>query len=158
MDEVLLKVRASPARLWFGVISQAALGTLLLWIALAQPPAELGWRVVLLVVGGAAFWGAVRLRRIGAREIILTRTEVADSKAGVVFRIDEVTRVSRGVFAFKPARGFAVLLARPGPWSWAPGLWWRVGRRVGVGGMMTAAESKLLAEVVDALVAERRAS
>jgi hypothetical protein len=40
---------------------------------------------------------------------------------------------------------------------WVPGLWWRIGRSVGVGGMTGAAETKMMAEMIEAMIAVRRA-
>ncbi len=153
MSEVLLVVRASPARLAVGAILQGVLGALLLWIALAHPPAALGWRAFLLVGGGLVLWNAVSLWKSGQLTIELTSEVLRDSRGAVIARIDQIEKVSRGPFALKPARGFGLRLAAPAGNVWMPGIWWRVGRFVGVGGVTSAAETRIMAEMIEAMLA-----
>jgi hypothetical protein len=153
----LLTVRPSPPRLWFSVASLGALGALMLWIALAHPPAEFGWRVFLLLGGGGIGWGAWRLVSLQDRALVLTEAALIDTRHGEICRIAEIAQINRGVFAVKPARGFALTLAARRPRHWVPGLWWRFGRSIGVGGMTGAAETKLMAEMIEAMVAVRSA-
>ena len=155
MDTPLITVKPSPARLWFSVASLGALGALMLWIALAHPPAELGWRVFLLLGGGGIGWGAWRLVSLQDRALVLTQTSLFDTQAGEICRIADIAQINRGVFAVKPARGFALTLATRHQRRWVPGLWWRIGRSVGVGGMTGAVETKLLAEMIEAMVMTR---
>ncbi len=142
METPLITLRPSPPRLWFSVLSLGALGALMVWIALAHPPADLAWRVLLLLGGAAIGWGAYRIVRLQDRALVR--------------RVDEIEALNRGVFAVKPARGFALALSRRGPRMWVPGLWWRIGRSVGVGGMTGAAETKMMAEMIEAMIAVRR--
>lgn len=152
MNQVLLELRPSLPRLWFAVVVQGALGVLLLWVALAHPPADLVWRVFLFVGGGLMAWSAVTLAKRADRRLVLTREALLDSGGGEVCKIDQIRAVRRGVFSFKPARGFALILDAGKPRAWVPGLWWRAGRRVGVGGVTGAAETRLLAETIEALI------
>jgi hypothetical protein len=155
MDKPLITVKPSPPRLWFSVAALGALGALMLWIALAHPPAELGWRVFLLVAGGAIGWGAWRLVGLQDRALVLTEAALVDTRHGEICRIEDIVELNRGVFAVKPARGFALSLAQRGRRHWVPGLWWRIGRSVGVGGMTGAAETKVLAEMIEAMIMSR---
>lgn len=157
MDTPLLTLRPSPPRLWFSVLTLGALGALMLWIALAHPPASLGWRLVLLLGGLGIGWGAYRIVGLQDRALVLTAEALHDTGVGEVCRVDDIAALNRGVFAVKPARGFALTLAQRGPRRWVPGLWWRIGRSVGVGGMTGAAETKIMAEMIEAMVAVRRA-
>jgi hypothetical protein len=112
---------------------------------------------VLLLLGGAAIgWGAYRIVRLQDRALVLTQDALSDTAAGLICRVDEIEALNRGVFAVKPARGFALALSRRGPRMWVPGLWWRIGRSVGVGGMTGAAETKMMAEMIEAMIAVRR--
>lgn len=155
MDRPLVTLRPSPPRLWFSVGSIGLLGGLMLWIALAHPPAELGWRAVLLLGGGGALWGAWRIVGLKDRALVLTEAALVDSRHGEICRIEDVARVNRGVFAAKPARGFVLSVSGARGRHWVPGLWWRMGRSVGVGGMTGAAETKLMAEMIEAMVMTR---
>ena len=68
---------------------------------------------------------------------------------------DDIARVERGAFALRPSNGFLLHLHAPGPRAWAPGLWWRLGRRLGVGGVTAAGQSKGMAEILTAMLVER---
>jgi hypothetical protein len=63
--------------------------------------------------------------------------------------------VERGAFAFKPSNGFLVRLDKPLGRGWAPGLWWRLGRLLGVGGVTSASQSKAMAEILSLELARR---
>ncbi|MBL4559156.1 MAG: hypothetical protein JKP98_25190 [Rhodobacteraceae bacterium] len=69
--------------------------------------------------------------------------------------IAEIERVDRGALAFKPSGGFVLHLAAPGTAGWAPGLWWRVGRRLGVGGATNPMEGRAMADIIAVRIALR---
>jgi hypothetical protein len=154
-DEILGRVTPSPVRRWMGIGMLATIGVFLVYIAVAVPP-EPGWRVFLVVMGGAALWMAVRMQRATDLRLDLTATELRDSSGAVLARVDRVVSVDRGFFAFKPSNGFLIHLDAPMPPVWRPGLWWRVGRRVGVGGVTSAVETRAMAEILSAVLATRR--
>ncbi|MEL6682021.1 MAG: hypothetical protein AAFQ09_05180 [Pseudomonadota bacterium] len=140
-------VQASPARRLFACGVLYALGLVVLYTTFAQPPTA-GWLVFMLVFGGAALWFAEALRRATQLHIELTETEIRDSGGAVLAKLEDVKGVDRGVFAFKPSNGFTLVMHTKKPRSWAPGLWWRLGRRVGVGGVTSAGQSRLMAEQI----------
>ncbi len=153
-DEVLATIEASAPRRWAGVAMLSTVGLLVLYVAFATPPA-LMWQIFLLIVGGAAMWLAYRVWHATQDRIELTRTELRTGTGQVIAIVDEIEAVDRGVFAFKPSNGFLVRMrSKPGN-TWAPGLWWRLGRRVGVGGMTAASEAKFMSEMLSAMLMER---
>ena len=153
---VLARLRPSPPRRLVGVALLAVLGTALVWIALADPPASFGWAVFLLGFGAASLWLAVRMWQVTGQGLVLTREALRDQHGVAVAHVAQIRAVKRGVFAFKPAGGFTLALTEPDTRRWAPGLWWRLGRSVGVGGVTHRHEARYMAEVLDALIAERR--
>ncbi len=154
-DEILATVQASEIRRWMGVCMLVAVGALVIYVAMAVPPEPL-WQVFLLVVGGAALWLAQRVWSATSDRIELTRTQLRTGSGTILFEVSEAESVDRGVFAFKPSNGFLVTTRARAGRVWAPGLWWRIGRRVGVGGMTSAAETKFMSEMLSALLAERQ--
>ena len=42
-----------------------------------------------------------------------------------------------------------------GPAAWQPGLWWRLGNRIGVGGMTPGSQAKAMAEIIAIKLAQR---
>ncbi len=153
-DEVLATIEASAPRRWIGVVMLGTVGVLVLYVALSTPP-ELVWQVFLIVVGGAALWLAYSVWQATQDRIELTRTELRTGAGRLIALVDEIEAVDRGVFAFKPSNGFLVRTRAKNSNSWAPGLWWRLGRRVGVGGMTAASEAKFMSEILSALLLER---
>ncbi len=153
--EILATLNPRPSRRWVALIIQAALGVILVWLGLILPEGPVFLRVLLVAVGALALVGAVRMYHATADRIELTREALTDSRGRVLARIDEITGIDRGTFAFKPSNGFLLHLSTRAPRAWIPGLWWRVGRFVGVGGVTSANEAKAMAEIIALLVAER---
>ncbi len=131
-----------------------AVGALVIYVALASPP-EPVWQVFLFAVGGAAFWLAHRMWHATNDWIELTQTELRTGAGRVIAKVEDIEAVDRGAFAFKPSNGFLVKTRTKAANSWEPGLWWRVGHRIGIGGMTAAAETKFMSEILSALIADR---
>ena len=153
-DEVLATVQASTGRRWIGIGMLGLLGFMLVYIAFSQPPA-LQWQVFLLGTGALALWVADKMRRATDRVLELTETELRDSSGCVLARIEDIETIDRGVFAFKPSHGFLIKLKTPAQRMWLPGLWWRLGRRVGVGGVTPGRETRFMSEMLAAMLVQR---
>jgi hypothetical protein len=150
-----MRLTPSPLRRWIGVGMLAALGGLLLWLALSSSAMAPGWRAVLGAIGLGAAWGAERMWRATGLSVELTAAGLSDSNGRVIAPLAAIRSIDRGAFAFKPSNGFLVRLNAPQPRAWAPGLWWRIGRSVGVGGVTNRDEAKLMAEYLAAMLAGR---
>jgi len=150
-------ITPSAARRAFAVGLLLTLGGLLIYLALSQAAATVFATVFLLGTGLGSLALAEALRRATAVHLHLTDTALMDSTGVCLARLDEIERVDRGAFAFKPSNGFILHLASPGDRHWAPGLWWRLGRRIGVGGVTSAAETKVVAEAISFTLAQRDA-
>ena len=153
-SEVLATVRASAGRRALGVGSIYLLAVLVLYVAIVSPP-EPGWQAFLFVVGGGSIWMAEMMRRATSHRLELTRRELRDSSGVVLTDVDSIIGLDRGMFAFKPSNGFLLKLSQAGPRGWRPGMWWRVGARIGVGGMTPGHQTKFMAEMISAMIAER---
>lgn len=155
-DEILATVSASQPRRWLGVGLLALVGGLVIYVAFAAPP-SLGWQAFLVLVGAGALWMAERMRRATETCIELTRSELRDTVGDCIARVEDIERLDRGMFAFKPSNGFLITTRASGARAWRPGLWWRMGRRIGVGGVTPAAQTKFMSEMLAAMLAERDA-
>ena len=156
-DDVIARIRPTPARRALALLMLFGLGGMLIYLALAAPPAHLGWQVFLLAVGAGALVLGERMRRATSKSVELTEEELRVSDGTVLARMEDIVGLDRGLFAFKPSNGFVVLVAEPGPAAWAPGLWWRIGRRIGIGGVTPSAEGKFAAELIAQHLARRDA-
>ncbi|MDV7143114.1 hypothetical protein R3X27_10505 [Tropicimonas sp. TH_r6] len=155
-DRILATISPSAPRRMMGIIVLCTLGVAVLYLAIAKPPAELHWRVFLLILGAGTLYLSESLRRNTEHGLELTSEVLRESGGRVVARVDSIIRVERGTFAVKPSNGFLLQLSEPEAGNrWAPGLYWRLGRRIGVGGITAAHETKAVAEILAALIAAR---
>ncbi|GIX13641.1 MAG: hypothetical protein KatS3mg118_1600 [Paracoccaceae bacterium] len=136
----------------------AATGLLMIWLGargLAASPAAGGATLALgiaALVAARAVWRGMR----GA--LILTPQGLTDDRGRMICPLAEIERVDTGILSLRPSGGFLLHLARPAPPGWVPGLWWRRGRRMGVGGAVARAEARAMAEAIAAMVASRAAA
>lgn len=153
-DGVYAVVHASQGRRIFGYGVLFALGALVIYTTLAHPPA-LHWMVFMLVFGISVLVLAERLRRATTMTITLTADALTDSSGTVLAKVADIQSVNRGAFALKPSNGFNLVMNEKAPRAWAPGLWWRSGRRVGVGGATAAGQSRYMAEQIAILIQKK---
>lgn len=158
-EQVLATITPSAPRRIMGIVVLCTLGTVLVYLGVAKPPAELVWQVFLLVLGGGTLYLAEALRHATANSIELTAEVLRESSGRVIAQVEDIVAIDRGAFAIKPSNGFRLrLVAKPEEGNrWAPGLWWRLGRHVGVGGITSSAEAKTVAEILAALAVARHA-
>ena len=154
VGDVLATAKASPARRGVGLLALAGLGVVLIHSALTRSP-DLGWQIALAAIGLGFIAIAELMRRSTASALELTDDALRDADGRVIVRMDEIERIDQGAFAVKPSNGFLLKTNRRVPRGWRLGLWWSLGRRIGVGGMTPANETKLIAEMIRAKLAER---
>ncbi|PHQ81352.1 MAG: hypothetical protein COB65_10235 [Thalassobium sp.] len=144
---VVARVGASPIRRAFAFGVLFVLGAMMILIAFVQPP-SFALQMMLIIFGAVVLWVAERMRRATTTVIELTKDGLRDSTGVLDIPFDQMLRVERGVFAMKPSNGFVLITRDKGASGWAPGLWWRVGRRLGVGGVTAAGAGKFMAEQI----------
>ena len=154
-SEILATVHASAPRRLFGVTLNIVLGLLLIYIALIKPPAHMGWQAFLVLLGVTVLWLGQKMWYATQRVIELTETELRDSSGEVIAYVDQIVSIDRGMLAFKPSNGFIFKVKTAQPRAWNPGLWWRFGLRVGVGGVTPSSSTKMMADIIAAKLAER---
>lgn len=157
MSEPLHILYPSAPRRLIGLITQGLLGLILIWLALVHPPSNPFWQVFLIVFGGGSLILAVKGWQKSSQGIVLDETGLWQEDGTPIAPLEEIASVDRALFSFKPSNGFLIRLQRPLGRAWAPGMWWRVGRRVGIGGVTSGAETKIVADALSFMVAERDA-
>lgn len=153
-DQFRGRVEASQSRRWLGIGMLFFLGALLVYIALATPP-SFGWQVFLIVMGGGSVWFGDKMRRATEGWIELTDEGIVDQSGEMIVNMDDIINVERGALAFKPSNGFMLKTRTPASRRWEPGLWWRFGRRIGVGGVTPASQGKVMADLILIRLRER---
>ncbi|WP_373354411.1 hypothetical protein [Pseudoroseicyclus sp. CXY001] len=155
MSEPLAEMRPAGSRRVFALAVLYALGAIALWLALTGTAGTLA----ALALGALAIGVLVvaeALRRATARALVLTEEGLAESPGRLIAGWDEIARVDSGTFAFKPSNGFLLRLHTPAGAAWAPGLWWRLGRRVGIGGVTDGRAARAMATEISAQLALRK--
>ncbi|WP_375259941.1 hypothetical protein [Citreimonas sp.] len=156
-ERELARITASAPRRALGVGALGGLGLLLIWIAITTPPVSVLWLAFLVGAGVVSLVLAQLMWRATAISIVLTEEGLFDSTGQEIARTEDITRVDRGVFALKPSNGFSLQLRKPGRTVWRPGLWWRSGRRVAVGGVTAGHQTRPVADILALRVSERPA-
>jgi len=156
-DAVVARIQASAPRRVIGSCILAVLGSFSLYLALQDLGPTLAMRMVLGAMAGFSFYAALLLWKATGTVLELTPTELREENGRVIAKIDAVESVTRGTFAFKPSSGFLLVSREARGFVWAPGMWWRVGSRVGVGGVTPGMSTRYMAEVIADMLAVRRA-
>lgn len=154
-DEVITELYASPTRRFLGIGMLFLLGGLLIYTGLAHPPQSLGWQAFLLGMGGVCLWVCERMRQATAHGVELTEDGLRGSNGEVIARMDDIAAVDRSIFVFKPSNGFVVRLKSNSSARWMPGLWWRMGKRIGIGGVTPGGAGKVMADMLAAMLLKR---
>lgn len=153
-DEVLAVVEASLPRRVVALGMLCVLAILVIYVAIATPPA-LGWQIFLIAVGISSLMVANSVRKATESRLELTREELRDTSGVVLVRLEDVASIDRGAFAFKPSNGFVLRLKTSHSRGWRPGLWWRGGKRIGVGGMTPGGQTKFMSDIIAVMLVER---
>ena len=147
----LIAIAPAPARRVVTLAMLYSLAGLLLYIAFTQPPASMVLLAFILLLALAVLWLAMATMRATRDGLVLTHDVLRTESGLILCRVEDVQSVERGAFAFKPSGGFLVRLKSPAPRGWAPGMWWRFGRSLGIGGAINAGAAKAMAELLTEL-------
>jgi len=148
MENPIATLTPSPIRRAFSITVLMVLGVLLIYLAFTASLASVARQIFLIAVGIGALSLGDRIRRASALSIVMTQDTITDSSGRELCRMDDIVSIDRGMFAFKPASGFLVRTKLPLGRHWSPGLWWRFGRSIGIGGATPASQGKLMADII----------
>lgn len=156
-DTPVTTISISPLRRWFALGAFVALGGFVVMLSFESNVA-MEWKALTLAIAGGVFWLAYRMYLATQYAIELVDGVLRLSNGVVITQLDNIIAIDRGMFALKPTNGFTILLDQPVPRGWAPGLYWSLGRRIGIGGVVDPAAAKFMAETLTAHVASRKRS
>jgi hypothetical protein len=151
----LARITASQSRRVIGVGALMGLGALMFYMGLSTQGMHFAWKATLCVLGVGALWASQIMWQATGHVLILTDDALTDSDGTLVARLDQIAKVDRGMFAMKPSNGFLVILKEPAPHVWRPGLWWRLGRRVAIGGVTSGSQTRPVADIMTHLLTEK---
>lgn len=152
-DVPLATLKASPPRRVVGTGMVLCLGLMMIYLGFAMP---IGVGAIVLILLGAGLLAAgAHMWRASSDGVVLTRERLETLSGTLLAEVSQIEKVERGAFAFKPSNGFLVRTKSEASRLWVPGLYWRLGRRIGIGGVTPAPQSKAMAEEIAMLIADR---
>lgn len=149
-----IELRAAPARRAMAVGVLYGFGGVATYTALSEASGFV-WAVALLCLGAAGLGAGEALRRATRLGLQLDEAGLSDSAGTLLAPWQDIVAIERGSFSLRPSNGFTLRLAKPGARAWRPGLWWRLGHRLGVGGVTSANETKAMAQAIEIRLADR---
>ena len=153
-DSMIAQLKCSPVRRGLALFVMMLLGFLLLYLVITTDGA-LFQKVFLVIMVSIILWMA-RAMQLGTKGYIeLRATGLFFEDGRILAAIDDIIRVERGAFAFKPSNGFVVSLKQRTERAWVPGLYWKFGSRIGIGGVTVPSDAKFMADTLAALIAKR---
>lgn len=155
MARELARLEVSNARRSVGVAMQGGLGLFLLYIVAAQNGGEMLGKIILTLAGFAMLWFAWAFWRATKAALLVTTEGLFDDDGRRFCSFDDIVKVDRSFFAFRPSAGFVIICKSPVKRGWAPGLWWAFGTRIGVGGATGRPAGKQMADVISVMLTER---
>ena len=151
---MIARLKGSPVRRGLALFVMMLLGVLLLYLVITTDGA-LFQKVFLVIMVSIILWMA-RAMQLGTKGYIeLRATGLFFDDGRILAAIDDIIRVERGAFAFKPSNGFVVSLKQRTARAWVPGLYWKFGSRIGIGGVTAPTDAKFMADTLAVLIAKR---
>lgn len=154
-SEVIAVVEATAFRRWMAVATLVGVSVLLIYTGVQAGSSAL-LSVCAIALGIFSLVIGARLYQATRHRIELTSEGLRDSSGISIARLDEIASLDRGFLAFKPSNGFVLRTHAPSGKIWRPGLWWRIGRQVGVGGVVPGHQARFMADRLAELVAAQR--
>jgi hypothetical protein len=150
--EIIAVLEASVPRRWLAIVTLVLMAGLLLYAAFS-PETTNAVKIGSASLGLLALGTASGLYKATLNRVELTEEGLRDSSGVSIARIDEIAALDRGFLAFKPSNGFVLRTHAPVGRAWRPGLWWRFGHRIGVGGVAPGQQARFMADRLSELMA-----
>ncbi len=87
---------------------------------------------------------------------LINKVGLFDLNENIICKIDDIKRIDASPYTFKSANGFLILLDTKSSFKSIPGLYWRYGHRISIGGLVSKHESKYLAGILSDLVTNKK--
>jgi hypothetical protein len=155
MSDFIMKIQPSFSRRLFGVIILSVSALIMMNFVFTDAAQSAILKAILFGFSLVFLWQVQANLRFTKATLILTRDGLFDTDGGLVCSLSNIEKVDRGWLSFKPSNGFLLRLHEPMPSKWSPGLYWRIGRSLGVGGAISPAETKKMSDKIILLLQEK---
>ncbi len=143
-----IEVRRPEALRWIMLAAIVALFAMTLMAAIDLMARSTFPAVILALFAAAIGWFGQALFFTKARAVIFEEGRLYDDSGIEICHVDDVSELEKGLHLFKPSSGFVLKLKSKQTLAWSPGLWWRIGHRVGVGGATPGRRAKAMADAI----------
>ncbi len=148
MSDVIVKIQPSLGRRLFGVVILGLSALVMLNFIFADITQSAMLKVILFVMSVIFLWQAQANLRFANAALILKREGLFDDQGEQICSLSNIAKVDRGWFTFKPSNGFLLRLHDSEGLKWSPGLYWRIGKNLGVGGAVSPSQSKEMSDKI----------
>ncbi len=155
MARELARLEVSSLRRNMGLAMQGGLGLFLLYVVATGSGITSGASLILALAGFGLLWFTWKFWKATSGALILTTEGLFDSDGRKFCGFEDIKKVDRGFFAFRPSAGFLIQTKSRVQRGWAPGLWWAFGRSIGVGGATSRPAGKQMADIISVMLTER---
>ena len=93
-------------------------------------------------------WFIRFLKRYSKIGFLINQSGLFNIDGSVICKIDDIERIDVSPYTFKSANGFIVILKTKSSFKSIPGLYWRLGKRLSIGGLVSKNESKFLSQTL----------
>ena len=73
----------------------------------------------------------------------------------LICSLEDIDNVDVSPYTFKSANGFIIHLKKRSAFQFVPGLFWQLGRRISIGGMISKSESKYLSNTLISFISDK---
>ena len=140
---------------WRRSVALATLSALVVLLTVQAAGRPIVAQAVCLALAATFGWAAVALWRARENALSWSDAGLRDRSGALRIPVERIVAVDTGAVSLRPSQGFTLRLDRPLPRGWSPGLWWSLGRTVGVGGLTERRATRALAQRVAERIAER---
>ena len=88
------------------------------------------------------------LKRYSKVGFLINQSGLFNLDGSVICEIGDIERIDVSPYTFKSANGFIVILKTKSSFKSIPGLYWRLGKRISIGGLVSKNESKFLSQTL----------
>jgi len=104
---------------------------------------------------GIGFWFRRFLRVYAKVGFNINESGLFNLDDTLICSITDIERVDVSPYTFKSANGFIIHLKTRSAFKFVPGLFWQVGRRISIGGMISKSESKYLSNTLISFIGNK---
>ena len=103
-----------------------------------------------------AFWFKNFLKKYSKVGFLINEQGLFNLDKSPICKMHEIDRVDASPYTFKSANGFIIILKTKNSFESVPGLYWKVGKRISIGGLVSKNESKFLSGLLLQFLEEQK--